>query len=319
DTEARETWLENYSSFAEDFASKVRRKKNIILDYGRGTLRVAEEYVREEFKGAWRKFSQKTLSSFVEALAYVSRVIVLNFGGNPVFYRRTGKAVVENVAGLGIVALPSLWLNRVIHAEPPVMLEDYYDRVAWLVNRLKKSSFNIDENNLWNVTKDYGYKHHSLTGEKLRINKYYGGMIASFSFCPDCNESTHVTYLPLPYELFTELGELIKNIEVAVFKPTEWPCPKCKRQCLPLGYSYSTVVTKERINKSALKVFATLLSESEERILTLTVTSLGRGFVLSSLLQRDSKNHINKIEEPEESPLTELEAFFIFSSTPFCV
>ncbi len=93
-------WLETYSSLAENFVSKVMRKKGVLLDYTRDALRVAEEYVREEFKDAWRNLSQETRDSFMEALAYVSRVIVLNFGGKPVFYPRIGKAIVRNVGGL---------------------------------------------------------------------------------------------------------------------------------------------------------------------------------------------------------------------------
>lgn len=62
-------WLETYSSLAENFVSKVMRRKGVLLDYRRETLHVAEEYVREEFKDAWRNPMQETIDSFMEALA----------------------------------------------------------------------------------------------------------------------------------------------------------------------------------------------------------------------------------------------------------
>jgi len=317
--EAGETWLEACSLLAERFVSRVVRKKGVVLNYGRDTLRAAGEYVREEFKNVSQP-SQEIVDSFTEALAYVCRVILLNFGGKPVFYPAMGKVVVRNVAGLGILAFPNVWLNRVIHAEPPAMLEDYYDRVAWLVNRLKTNSLNMDEKSFWNAMRVCGYFHHISTGKSLLENKYEGGTVASFSYCPDCRKIAQVTALSLPYERLTELVELVKSIEVVALEPTRQPCSKCNGWSLPLGYSYSAVVTRESLGKSFLKFFLTpLLPGSEERILTLVVSSLGKGFMLSSFLEMDSENRVSKIGKVEESPLVEPGALLIFSSTPFCV
>jgi len=55
--EVDEGWPKAYSLLAEDFVSKVMRKKDILLDYKRDTLRVVKEYVRKEFR-ALRKASQ---------------------------------------------------------------------------------------------------------------------------------------------------------------------------------------------------------------------------------------------------------------------
>lgn len=209
--EAGGTWLEAYLLLAERFVSKVVRKKGVVLNYRRDTLRAAGEYIREEFRNV-SESSQEIVDSFTEALAYVCMVIVLNFGGKPVFYPGMGKVVVRNVAGLGVVAFPNVWINRVVHAEPPVTLEDYYDRVAWLVNRLKTNSLNIDEESFWNAIRVCGYFHHISTGKSLLENKYEGGTVASFSYCPDCRKIAQVTSLYLPYEQLTKLVELVKSM-----------------------------------------------------------------------------------------------------------
>ncbi|MEM3659787.1 MAG: hypothetical protein QXU11_05155 [Thermoproteota archaeon] len=311
-------WLETYSSLAENFVSKVMRRKGVLLDYRRETLHVAEEYVREEFKDAWRNPMQETIDSFMEALAYVSRVIVLNFGGKPVFYPRIGKAIVRNVAGLGIIAFPTVWLNRVIHAEPPAMLEDYYDRVAWLVGRLKTNSFNIDEGFFKTVMRISGYFHYISTEQNLHLSEHRNGTIAAFSFCPDCRKVAQVAHFFLPYEEITGLVELVRNIEVVALEPARKPCSKCRGWSLPLGYSYSAVMSKEKLDKSFLKESLAPLLGPEERVLTLVVSSLGKGFILSGLLKRGSDNRV-KVEKHEELPLVELRVFHIFSLTPFCV
>jgi len=334
--EAREHWLETYSSLSDSFVSKIARWKSIVPSYERNMLPVVEEYLRKEFKSfrssilrefvfsfvkglplTSQRVSDESLFPFVEVLAYLCRVIVLNFGGRPVFHLRTGMVTVEDVAGLGVVALPALWLNRAIYGEETGVLECYYDRVDWLVNRLKTRPFNIDYDGLWNVMRNYGYKHHSLNGELLRVNMYQAGTIACVSFCPDCNRPAHVSYIPILYEAFTDLGELVKNIYVAVFETAEWPCPSCKGQCLPLGYSFSTLV-KKGTRGSVLSDFTDQLPESWEGVLTVIVTSLGKGLVLTSPLKRYLDNSVSGIEEPAESPLLESQTFLMLPSTPFC-
>ncbi|MBO3842036.1 MAG: hypothetical protein FGF48_06425 [Candidatus Brockarchaeota archaeon] len=88
--------------------------------------------------------------------------------------------------------------------------------------------------------------------------------------------------------------------EIAALEPTRRPCPKCKGWSLPLGYSYSAVMTKEKLEKSFLKEFLTpLFSGSEERLLTFIVSSVGKGSMLSSLLEKgpDARIKIGKTED----------------------
>jgi len=334
--EAREQWLETYSSLSDSFMSKIARKRGIVPSYSRSMLPVVEEYLRGELKrlrtSILREFlssfikglplssqrvSDEALSPFIEVLAYLCRVVVLNFGGRPVLYPRTGMVTVEDVAGLSVVALPALWLNRALYGDKSGVLECYYDRVDWLVNRLKTRPFNIDYDGLWNVMRNYGYKHHSLIGELLRVNMYEAGTIACVSFCPDCNKPAHVSCLPIPCKVFAEPGEFVKNIYVAAFEPVEWSCPSCKGRCLPLGYSLSTLV-KKMDQEGVLSDFTSWLPESWEGVMTIIITSLGKGLVLTSSLKKYWKNRISGIEEPAESPLLESQTFLMLPSTPFC-
>ncbi|MEM3387818.1 MAG: hypothetical protein QW506_00540 [Thermoproteota archaeon] len=316
--EADEEWPETYSSLAEKFISKVMQKKGILLNYRRDTLHVADEYIRDEFKNPSKDISQEVKDTLTETLAYISKVIVVNFGGKPVFHPERGHAIVRNVAGLGIVAFPTVWLNRVIRAEPPAMLEDYYDHVAWLVNRLKTKSFDIDENVFTGFIGLFGSLHHQLVGETLLNNTYPGGTMMTLALCPSCNDIRRIVF-SLPYEELVSPGRTILNIQMLALEPTRQPCQKCGGWHLPMGYAYSAVMTKEKLDKSFMKeLFAPLFSESEERLLTLIVSSLGEGFILSSLLKRSSNAQV-EIEKPEKSPLVEPGELFIFPSTPFCV
>lgn len=77
-------------------------------------------------------------------------------------------------------------------------------------------------------------------------------------------------------------------------------------------------MSKEKLDKSFLKESLAPLLGPEERVLTLVVSSLGKGFILSGLLKRGSDNRV-KVEKHEELPLVELRVFHIFSLTPFCV
>lgn len=317
-TEADEEWPKTYSSFAENFISKVMQKKGILLNYRRDTLYAADEYIREEFKNPSKNPWQEVKDTLTEALAYISKVIVLNFGGKPVFYPEIGNVIVRNVAGLGIVAFPTVWLNRVIRAEPPAMLEDYYDHVAWLVSRLKTRSFDIDETIFRGLIGLYGSFHHELVGKSLLDNEYPGDTMMSLSLCPSCKKIRHIVF-SLPYEELTSPGRTILNIEILALEPTRQPCQKCGGRHLPMGYSYSVLMTREKLEKSFMKeLFAPLFSESEERLLTLIISSLGEGFILSSLLKRNSNARI-EIEKPEKSLLVEPGVLFVFPSTPLCV
>lgn len=317
-TEADEEWPETYSSLAEKFTSKVMQKKGILLNYRRDTLHVADEYIRDEFKNPSKNLSQEVKDTLTETLAYISKVIVLNFGGKPVFHPERGNAIVRNVAGLGIVAFPTVWLNRVIRAEPPAMLEDYYDHVAWLVNRLKTKSFDMGEKIFRGLIWLFGSLHHQLAGESLLNNTYLGGTMMTLSLCPSCKDIRHIVF-SLPYEELVSPGRTILNTKILALEPTRQPCEKCGGRHLPLGYSYSAVMTKEKLDKSFMKeLLANLFSESEERLLTLIVSSLGEGSILSSLLKRNANVQV-EIEKPEKLPLVEPGELFIFPSTPFCV
>ncbi len=164
-----------------------------------------------------------------------------------------------------------------------------------------------------------GHFHHISAGENLHLDEHRNGTMASFSFCPDRRKVGQVAHFYLPYEGLTELVELVKSTEVAAFEPIRRPCSKCKGWCLFLGYSYSAVMKKERLDESVLNVLTPLFSGSEERLLTLVVSGLGKGFMLSRLLERDSENRVSKVGKLEEFPLIESGKFLIFSSTPFCV
>jgi hypothetical protein len=318
DAEVDEGWPKAYSLLAEDFVSKVMRKKGILLDYKRDTLRVVKEYVRKEFR-ALRKASQEVTGLSIGASAYLSKVIVLNFGGEPVFYPGIGNAVVRDVAGLGIMVFPNVWLNRAIHARPPVKLEDYYDKVVWLVNRLKTNSLNMDEKRLWLILRISSIFHHaSIAKDPLKDENLACTMI-SFSLCPSCNGVGRIAGFCFPYDLLTDLAELVRNIWISAFEPARRPCEKCKGPCLPLGYSYSTVITKEGLEKSFFKELLSPLLPGSGGILTFVVSSLRKGFILFSPLEKDSESSIHKAGRTKEFPLVGPEALLMFSSTPFCV
>lgn len=320
--ELREIWFKFGSPFAERFVNNAK-ERGVGLSYARDSLKAAEDFILESWRKGYmfpRSMDPKAETYdrallLIQAAAFLTRIVIEDFGGELGFDDSLGQPCVENVGGLGIRVFTVLRI-QLLASRGLRGLERYYDRVAWAVREMRAGRIIIDRDRLWKIVEEHAYKLRSVDESTIRERGDLRPVLFPFAYCPKCGDIPSLMVVPVIGIRKEEFREVALH---TLFAMLENPCGRCKGQTLLLGYSFNSLAwTIPRPEDGSMPDKPpSQHPDRREIFMTVVNTTLGRSVSISSEVYR-SGNKVTGFGEKVASPIEGGILFIPLPNTPLC-
>lgn len=320
--ELRDIWFKFGSPFAERFVNNARGK-GVGLSYGKDSLKAAEDFILESWKKGYvfprstdpkaEKYDKALL--VIQAAAFLTRIIIKDFGGELGFDDSLKQPCVENVGGLGIRVFTALRI-QLLASRGLRGLKQYYERVAWAVREAGAGRITIDKDRLWKMVEEHAYKLRSVDESTIRESGNLNPVFFPFAYCPRCDDIPSLVVMPVIGIRKEEFQEAALQ---TAFTMLEAPCGKCKGQTLLLGYSFNHLAWMIPRPKDGSMPDKPPSQHPDRREIFLTIvnTTLGRSIGIISEVYR-SGNKVTGFGETTVSPVSGGVLFIPLPDTLLC-
>ncbi|MBO3810145.1 MAG: hypothetical protein FGF50_11215, partial [Candidatus Brockarchaeota archaeon] len=282
--------------------------KGVGLSYAKDSLKAAEDFILESWRKGYmfpRPMDPKAETYdkallLIQAAAFLTRIIIKDFGGELGFDDSLKQPCVENVGGLGIKVFTALRME-LLASRGVRGLKQYYERVAWAVREIGAGRIIIDRDKLWKMVDEHAYKLRSVDESTIRKNGDLKPVLFPFAYCPRCDDIPSLVVMPVIGIRKEEFQEAVLR---TLFATLENPCSKCKGQTLLLGYSFNHLawmITRPKDGSMPDKP-PSQHPDKREIFMTMVNTTLGRSVSIISEVYR-SDNKVTGFGETVVSPI----------------